>query len=492
MNQGWEQREFAAAQLGDKRLEGRLKLIARRLAEDPQRSVASAMRGASEIHAAYRFFDNNKTTAEKIFAAHQEAIVSRASQHRRVLLVQDTTELDYTSKKQLQGTGPLAEGPRSGLFCHDHLVLSGEGLALGGWGADFNARDPEEIGKAQWRKQRPIEQKESWRWMEGYKKACELARRLGSDTQVVSCADREGDIFEIFDQWANGLESDSGAAHWLVRSCQNRCLESEQEQEQKPLPKIHDLVASQEVGGWISLEVCARVQNKKVKGGSRVKSKRSKRKAQLEVRWTSHKLKPPLRKASKLKPVEVRVVRATEKNPPPDEPPIDWILLTSLPVDSLADALEIIRLYSLRWQIEVFHRVLKTGCQVEELQIKEVKRLKVAVALYMVVAWRVLYLMKLGRLAAHLPCDLFVEPDEWKALGAVCLGPDKTPKTAPSIGWFVRCVGRLGGHPGRKSDGEPGAQTLWRGMTRLRDFTLAWRVIMQGEAAFDFESVDLA
>jgi hypothetical protein len=472
----WVEEEFATADLGDQRLNERLRLIARRLSEKPEQSVASVMRGSAELHGAYRFFDHDNSSAQKVFAPHREATLLRARQFPRVLMVQDTTELDYTTQKTLKGVGPLAEGPRTGFFAHNHVLFSAEGLALGVWGSDFFGREPEEIGKTDTRKKRPIEDKESQRWLAGYQSACDLAGKL-PDTQVVNCSDREGDIFEVFDAWARALEQGGRPAEWLVRSSHNRCMNTEK----SPFPKIHTHVAGQPSGGTLSLNVKARVQNKKVKGGSRIKHQRSKRMATLELRWTSVVLKPPYRKDRKLNVIEVHIVRATEINPPEGEDPIDWILLTSLPVGSFEEACEIIRLYQVRWQIEVFHRVLKSGCRVEELQLKDARRVFVAVALYMVVAWRVFYLMKLGRSAPELPCDLVVEEDEWKTLRAMCGGGGEADAKAPPLGWFVKKVAELGGHLSRKGDGPPGAQVLWRGLSRLRDFTLAWQILIKGE-----------
>lgn len=472
----WVDEEFATADLGDPRLNQRLGLIARRLADTPTRSVASAVRGATEMHGAYRFFDNAKATVEKVLAPHRDATVLRAKQCPRVLLVQDTTELDYTRKKQLKGAGPLAEGPRTGFFAHNHLVLSAEGLALGVWGTDFIAREHGQTGKSKLRRHLPIEEKESQRWIEGYHSACELARQVPG-TQVVSCSDREGDIYELFDAWASAPGQGECRADWLVRSCYNRCMSAEQ----SPFSKIYEAVDGQPTGGTVKLKVKARIQSKKDKNGSRVKYKRSARDAILEVRWTSVELKPPYRKDRELTPVTVQVVRVTERKPPEGEDPIDWILLTSLEVNNFEDASEIIELYRTRWQIEVFHRVLKTGCRVEELQLKDSRRVYVAIAIYMVVAWRVLYLMKLGRSSPELPCEHFVEEDEWRALQAVYSGSHEE-QAAPSLKWFVLRVAELGGHLGRKSDGEPGPEVLWRGMGRLRDFTLAWQILIKGHS----------
>ncbi len=171
---------------------------------------------------------------------------------------------------------------------------------------------------------------------------------------------------------------------------------------------------------------------------------------------------------------------ATEKDPPEQEDPIDWVLLTSLAVGDFEAALEVIDLYLGRWEIEVFHRVLKTGCKVEELQLKTDERTKVAIALYMVVAWRVLFVMKLGRECPELPCDVVFEEEEWQSLWVICHG-EEALKKKPSLGEFVIRVAQLGGFLARKADGVPGPQAIWQGLTRLRDFALAWQVYVKGQ-----------
>lgn len=466
----WAEQETAACDFNDQRLLQRMQLILSRLGQNPMASIKSAFRGWAEVIGAYRFLSNKRTSVEGVIGPHREATLLRVREHERVLHVQDTTELDYTSKKKLEGTGPLSEIFRQGLFAHNHLVLTPERLLLGVWDTKIYARDENEHGKAPQRRQKPIEQKESYRWLEGYRAACELAGRSG--VQAISCADREGDIYEIFQEWSEGLERGETVADWLIRSNQDRACQN-QEQE-KAFEKLHGKVASGPLLGTLTVEVKAKEQYKKVKG-SRKKVRRSARTATLEVRAASLTLRPPFRKGAKLREVKFQVVMAAEKNPPSGEDPIVWILLTSLPVPDFAAAFEIVELYRVRWEIEVFHRVLKTGCKVEQLQLKDAEAIKVAVALYMVVAWRVLYVMRLGRDCPNLPVDAVFEPDEWQSLWVICHG-EEALKTKPTLGEFVAKVAEFGGFLSRKADGHPGPQALWQGLTRLRDFTLAWQV----------------
>lgn len=216
----WIKDELATANLGDKRLKERMELMLERMSNSPMASVKTAFKGWAEVMSAYRFFDNEKTSVNKILEPHQDATLQRIMNFKRVLLVQDTTELDYSRKKKLAGTGPLSTVERQGFFAHNHLVITPERLPLGVWSTEIYARDEAELGKNEKRKQKPIEEKESYRWLVGYKKACDLAE-LAPGVQVINCADREGDVYEIFEKWHKRTSKGQSAADWLIRSSQD-------------------------------------------------------------------------------------------------------------------------------------------------------------------------------------------------------------------------------------------------------------------------------
>ena len=476
----WVDHEMATADLGDNRLLERMKQILNRLAESPMASLKSAFRGWAELIGAYRFFDNVKTSVAKILKPHRDATVERVKEFKRVLVVQDTTELDYTKKKKLAGTGPLSATSRKGFFAHQQLVVTPERLSLGVWNTQIYARDESEHGKSKKRKQKPIEEKESYRWLEGYRDACTLAEQV-PNTQVISCGDRENDIYEVFAQWHERLAKGQRAADWLIRSRENRAIVPDSKKgkdEGKIIPqKLRENVNASPLLGTLTIRVKEKFWQKKVKGTTK-KTKRSARVAILEVKAAKVPPRPPYRKGKKLPKVSFWVVRATEKHPPKGEDPIDWVLLTSLAVPDFDSAKEILELYLARWEIEVFFRVLKTGCKVEELQLKEDDRIKVAIALYMVVAWRVLYVMKLGRECPDLPCDVVFEEEEWKGLWSIAHGPEALARM-PSLGEFVKKVAEFGGYLGRKGDGPPGPQSIWQGMIALKYFAISWQVLVK-------------
>ena len=469
----WVVEEMSTVYLGDKRLHKRLLVILQRMFDSPVASLKAACRGWAESIATYRFFDNERITEAALLEPHREATLQRVQAQKRVLVIQDTTEIDYTSKKDLEGTGPLSVEQRHGFFAHSQYVVTPERLPLGVWGTKIYARDGEDEKAG--RKKQPIEEKESFRWLEGYRDVCRLAE-LAPDTQTISVNDREGDIYEIFLEWQKRRQQGKSAAEWLIRSCQDRCLEPFEKRqantEGHKLPgKLRAAVEQSPVLGTIEFQITKQEGTKKVHG-SRVKTFRRARRVVQELHALEVWLKPPWRKGQTLAPVKIGVVMAREIDPPAGQERIEWVLLTSLPVTNFEAAQEVLELYLARWEIEVFHRVLKTGCRVERIQLKAADRIKPAIALYMIVAWRVVYVMKLGRECPDLPCDVIFEEAEWRAVYHVVKRRKAVDK--PTLGEMVKLVGSLGGYLGRKGDGHPGAQSMWQGIMRARDFALGW------------------
>ena len=474
----WIEQEFGGIDLGDQRLSRRLYLIAENMWDSPQSSVAAASKGWAETMGAYRFFDNEAVTVDPILETHREQVAARVRLARLVLHIQDTTELDYTSKKALQGTGPLSKESRQGFFAHSEYVLQEDGLPLGLWHSEICARDPGKHGEAQKRKQLPIEAKESYRWLAGYRRACDI-KALSSHPRVISMGDRENDIYEVFEEFQQRRSLGQPAADWIIRSNQDRRLlplpgaEAQEAQEAQEILKLHAEVQQAPVLGTLTVDIRAKQQFKKVKG-NRQASFRTARKALLEIRACQVQLRPPFRRAKKLTPITLWVVMAKEINPPANEDPIEWILLTNLRVKTLKKALQVIRLYCRRWQIEIFHKILKSGCCVEKAQLKTAERLLPRIALQMVVAWRIHYVTMLGRACPDLPASAVFESWEWKPVVVVLRGKG-AEKTEPTLGQMVQFIGQLGGHLGRKSDGPPGPKAIWRGMECMHAYATLWQ-----------------
>jgi len=442
----WTAQEMLTANLGDERLNRRAAQLLSSLSHRPEGSIPSAFRSWGETLAAYRFFDNEKVTAEKVLEPHRDATLERVKQFSRVLCVQDTTELDFTGKPQIQGLGPLTYESALGLYIHPTLAITPERLCLGVLDQWSWVRDGEDHGgkDRQHRLKRSLEEKESLRWVEGYRRVCDWQSTL-SQTRLVYVADRDSDLFELFEEGQNG------EADWLIRGSQDRALVEG--------GLLWPTIREAEVLGVLEFDVPATAQ-------------RSKRHVVQTLRVLRVKLRPPYRPDKKLPAVEVTAILAWEESPPDGVEPIEWLLLTNLEVASSEEAQEKVQWYVCRWQIEIYFRILKSGCRVEELQLQERDRLEVALALYMIIAWRVLYLIMLGRTLPELSCEAVLAPEEWKAVYLVTQ-KKRPPSRPPALQEILVMIARLGGFLARKADGLPGPKALWIGLQRTRDFVLA-------------------
>lgn len=443
----WAEEELSAADLGDGRLNRRACVLLRQLAQRPEQSIPGACQGWAETQAAYRFFSNEKVTSEGVLLAHVEAVLERARQHPVVLCVQDTTELDFTSKPQTEGLGPLTYESALGLYIHPTVAFTPERLCLGvvdlwTWARDAQTHGTKDRAS---RASRPIEEKESFRWLEGYRRICGLQKEVGETTRLVYVADRESDLFELF---AAGEEH--GVA-WLIRSNQPRKLADGARlwQAAEEAPEL----------GQIEFDLTATAQ-------------RSSRRVVQTLRSVRVRLAPPYRCDQVLSAVEVTALLAREEAPPEGVEPIQWLLLTNLPVETLEAGREKMQWYLCRWQVEVYFRVLKSGCKVEQLQLQTRERLEAALSVYLIVAWRVLYLMMLGRNCSDLPCNAVFATEEWEAVYLVTQRK-RPPRQPPPLGEILVLVARLGGFLARKGDGPPGPKAIWIGLQRARDFAIA-------------------
>lgn len=296
----------------------------------------------------------------------------------------------------------------------------------------------------QHRLRRSLEEKESLRWVEGYRRVCDWQSTL-SQTRLVYMADGDSDLLELFE------EGETGEADWLIRASQDRALAAGD--------LLKATLRETEILGTLDFDLPANAQ-------------RAQRHVVQTLRAARLKLRPPYRPDKKLPVVEVTAILAWEENPPEEVEAIEWLLLTNLEVSSAQEAREKVQWYVCRWQIEVYFRILKSGCRVEELQLQERDRLEVALALYMIVAWRVLYLIMLGRTLPELSCEAVLGPEEWRAVYLVTQRK-KPPSQPPALQEMLVLIATLGGFLARKGDGPPGPKALWIGLQRTRDFVLA-------------------
>lgn len=459
----WVEEEFGGARLFDGRLRSRLYKLVRDFSGQPKELIPQASDGEEAAAVgAYRFFKNKRVTMDALLKGHVEATAQRASKEAIVLAVQDTTSLNYSAHPP-KGVGPIntKKDKSVGLHLHDTIAFSTAGTPLGVLDAQCWARDPEKAGQAKDRNKRPIEQKESVKWLRSYRAVAQV-QRLCPQTMFVSVGDREADIHELFEE---ALRTEGGPK-LLVRAERTR---KRQTTTGKPTPDEHEYL-------W------TRMSREPVAGYQQVaipkEGDRAKRTAKLEVRYASVTLKPP--EGKNLKPVNVWAVYAREIEHAPDvKEPLEWMLLTTVEVSTFEHAIERLRWYTLRWGIEVYHRVLKSGCRIEDRQLGTAERIAKCLALDMVVAWRLYKLNKQCRETPDASCDKFLHEDEWMALHAVVKKKDPPLTTPPNLRDAIRMIAKLGGFLGRKSDGEPGTITLWRGLTRLDAIVIGYRAAMR-------------
>jgi hypothetical protein len=446
--------ELDGIDLGDKRLNERAEILIERLGANSAASINSSCQGWNETKAAYQFFDNKKIDPQKILRPHREATINRMHEERVVLIAQDTTELDY-SKHPTKDSGVLDAEHRFGLYDHSHIAFTPERLCLGVVGVEFFSRTPESLGKARERRNDPIETKESFRWLQGYRVACDLAASC-PDTQIVSVADSECDIYDIFLE----TQEHDMPADFVIRAKQDRRL-TERDLQAGPdaYHRVVDEVATSPLVTTRQIDLPRT-------------PKREARQATLEIRATQVRVKPPAHR-SDLDDVSYNVVLVQEVGGPVDGTDVCWLLITTLPIDSVKAVMLVVDYYVARWPIEIFFRVFKSGCRVEDIQLETERRLKNCLMFYKVIAWRIMYVTFLGREYPDLACDEIFADVEWKPVWKI-VSDEPLPEQAPPLSVFIPMLAELGGHNNRSTDHPPGPQAIWVGIRRMTDFAIAW------------------
>ena len=446
----WTVPEFAAAQLPDRRHCKRLRMIAKAFAQKPTAPIPQACNGWSEAKGAYRFLENEAIEPSAIRQSHHQATLQRVRAHRVVLAVQDTSALNYSTHPETAGLGPIgSHSPKTiGLLLHSTLAITPRGQPLGFLHNAVRARSKRGIVTD--RHQRKLAAKESYKWVESLK-ACQALTPLCPDTLLVNVTDREGDLYELFVE-ALSVES-SSKVHLLVRARHDRKLEDHSR-------SLWQEVSRQPLAGTLEVRVGRR-------------GNQPSRLAQLSVRFCAVQLRAPARLSSQPS-IQLWAIEAREVRPRKGVAPIVWHLLTTLPVTCFEEALERVRWYAQRWQIEVIHKILKSGCKVEQRQLQTARRLERVLSLDLIVAWRILALCKAARELPDDPISDWLPSAQWQALWCHVHQRSDPPSTAPTVRQAVRWIAQLGGFLGRRNDGEPGTTTLWRGLEQLDAMTKMW------------------
>ena len=443
--ESWAVTEFAEADLGDVRRTQRVIRMATVFAQQPMASLSEACGSPAELKATYRFFDNEAIAPAELLASHVSATYERAVRVPRVLAVQDSTEVDWTAHPATTGLGPIGHPQHQGLMVHSTLAFTPERVPLGLLAQDVWARDPEKVGQRLTRKQRTIREKESGKWLRSLARVNE-ARHECPHTHFISVGDREADVYDLF------VAERAAGVDVLVRAAWDRRVAHEERY-------LWARVLAQPVAEIVPVHVPRQGEH-------------AARTAVLTLRFGRVELCPPgHRRAERLPVVTIWAVHVVEEYPPAGVAPVEWLLLTTRALSSAIEALECVEWYACRFGIEVWHKVLKSGCRIEARQLESAARLQRCLTLFSVIAWRIVYATMLSRTLPELPCTVLLAVEEWQALYCATHHSPIPPLTPPTLHEAVQWIARLGGFLGRPGDGEPGVTVLWRGFQHLADLT---------------------
>lgn len=450
--QDWVGKELNSCSMADKRLVTRLGKVLDKLSADPERSIPAANDSWAETQGTYRFLSNAKVNLKDILSGHKNASIQRIQNEKVVLIPQDTTFFNFARQKDDNNDlGGLTKYESDKQLLHVSAAFTPDRINLGVVDANLWKR-PEKAEGYNNRKV-PIEEKESIRWLNHYKTACDI-QEASPDTLVVSVADREGDIHEWF-TLADGMEMDCQAGY-IVRAKCNRRIETTDDE----YSTVWDHLNESKKLGEYKLNIPQR-------------GKQKARTARIAVRAAPVNLTG--RVCDKKIPVEIYVVFAKEIKPPAGIRGVEWMLLTNIVIEAFDEARTIIEWYRARWEIEVFFRVLKGGCQAKFLRLETPERLENCLAVYLIVSWHIHNITMLSRSCGDIPCNKVFSDKEWKTI-VIMKDKKKPPKTPPSLYEVTRKLALLGGFIGRKGDGEPGVKAIWIGYQRLMGYIEAMDV----------------
>ena len=465
----WAENEFGGAKLGDKRRTARLVSSAALLAEYPGGKInANPRSDAAAVNGFYRLIehpDNSPVTVEAILAPHRERTLQRMRSQDTVLCIQDGTDLNFATRPGCSGLEVIGRNQTGtgtlGLHLHATLAVSGRGLPLGVLRCGFDnavevrTNDPNRNRR-----------KKTQRWIDGFEDTVKLARELTRSTHMISVCDREGDFFELFDR-----QRSEGRVELLVRARHDRRLVPRRKPQKGR--KLFETMRSGEPAGQIGIEIRPLTARKK---SSRKKARpaRTPRMAHCQIRYRRLTLPSTI---EGMQPLTVHGVHIVETGPPEGEPPVQWYLLTTLPIDNADAAARMIGHYLQRWRVEEFFRVLKSGCKVEMLAFRTAHRLKRAIAINAVIGWRIMLMTRLGRQVPNCDPKLMFSDHELLFLQNHAKLYGLTPPD--DLGAAIALVANLGGYRARKHDPEPGDQIMWHGYDRLSNATLGHRTAIE-------------
>jgi len=455
----WFDRELAGCSFADERLNKRLRKLLERMDGAMGESLPLACQDWANTKAAYRFFSNDRINEAAILAGHFQSTRGRfAAADGPILVLQDTTEFSYQRARPdgigltyrinsgKDKAGRFRMHTVCGLLMHSSLAVTTEGLPLGLAAIKFWTRKKFK-GTAALKKKInptrvPIEHKESIRWLENMRQSTTL---FGEPARCIHIGDRESDIYELF------CTAQELGTHFLVRSCVDRLAGDGDH-------TIADEMNDAQVAGVRHVEVC----DSKGRVGT----------AAVEIRYRSIRVLPPIGKQKRYPALTLTVLHAQEREEPTDRPRIDWKLITDLPVHSHEAAVEKLRWYALRWKIEVFHKILKSGCRAEEARLRTAERLVKLISVFCILSWRVFWMTMINRSAPNAEPGLALTDVETTLLDQLVPDKDHRAPHEKTLSAYLVKIARLGGYLARASDPPPGNIVMWRGLSRLTDIKL--------------------
>ena len=462
MNHTWAHNEFKTINLGDQRLNNRLIKLSEDFINSPTSPINQSSENWAATKAAYRFFQNESISYKDITHSHAKATLERCNEYTEVLAIQDTTYFTYSHHKKTIGLCPLSKNRGKhkkdiytlGLIMHSTLAINPDGLPLGIVNQKIYSR-PEESEERKELKKRthnitiPIEEKDSYRWIESLQQTNAVFKSLKA--KPITICDREADIFDFF-HVAEDLETKV-----VVRASHNRKVNKSSTYSEATGEELWTYMKKKRAKGCIGLEIP-------------VQNNQPERIAICNVKFSRVTFTPPHNHPNKkeLSKLFLYAIYLSEKKCPKDATPIDWMLLTNISIETFDHTIEKIKWYCLRWRIEVFHKVLKSGLKVEDCRLQTANRLIRYLSVMSIVAWRIFWLTIVSRVSPQASCCLFLDKEEWKILYVMYNKNKPLPERPPTINQCVRWIAMFGGFLARKKDGEPGITHVWRG---LKSFT---------------------
>lgn len=446
-NHDWIQQEFNNINFSDPRLNKRFFKIAEELSDRPADSIHSATADWASSKATYRFFDNHDVDSSKILEPHFSSTAWRCSSYKKVIIAQDTTYIDFTKHQKTTGLGRSFKSHGKdikGVCMHSGLVMSPTGLPLGLSYNKLWTRKESKLSEHK-RTSLPIQLKESSRWIECMSKSKELL----NVEQIIIVSDREGDIHEAFENsYDLGVDV-------VIRSNHDRKLDSEL--------KISEELSLLPSQGKHSVIIPGNGSRKEVKTNLEIKFK----KIELSSRPNGQVSHQNRHRNN----IEIYVVDASDiKND------LNWRILTTLPVEKLEDAKEVLNYYKMRWTVELYFKMLKTGCTIEDCRLGEGGKLVKYISLMSVIAWKLFWMTYISRINPNINCENILMESEWKAAWWLLhrrrikegkMKKTDMPNSPPTVREAIRWIAGNGGFKGRKGDGNPGMISFWRGWNRV-------------------------